>query len=73
LTNPTRFVNLLLQEVLEMPEQATKAVRPHTSPKLLKHMKEAPRVNVSLKDVQKSLSGTGVSLSKRVMEEREKR
>lgn len=46
---------------------------PHTSPKLLKYMEKQPIPNVSLKDIQKSLSKIGISLSKRVLEDREKR
>lgn len=45
----------------------------HTSSKLHKYLKEAPHVDITLKDVQKSLSNIGVSLSKRVSEERTKR
>ncbi|MEW6002950.1 MAG: hypothetical protein AB1638_09940 [Nitrospirota bacterium] len=47
--------------------------KPHISSKIQRHLKELPKVNISLKDVQKSLSGIGVSLSKRVTEERDKR
>ncbi len=39
--------------------------------KLGKHIKAQPQVTASLEDVQKSLSKIGVSLSKRVVEERE--
>ncbi|MBI4706967.1 MAG: hypothetical protein HY761_03470 [Candidatus Omnitrophica bacterium] len=46
---------------------------PHTGEKLHRYLKKMSQVNVSLKDVQKSLSGIGISLSKRVIEEREKR
>lgn len=45
----------------------------HTSSKLHKYLKEAPQVDITLKDVQKSLSNVGVSLSKRVIQERAKR
>lgn len=45
----------------------------HTSSKLHKYVKETPHVDVTLKDVQKSLSNVGVSLSRRVMQERAKR
>jgi hypothetical protein len=43
------------------------------STKLLRHAKKQGHTDVTLKDIQKSLSGIGVSLSKRVTEEREKR
>lgn len=46
---------------------------PHTNPRLLKYLEEQPVLNVSLKDIQKSLSKIGVSLSKKVLEEREKK
>lgn len=45
----------------------------HTSSKLHKYLKEAPHVDITLKDIQKSLSNVGVSLSKRVIQERAKR
>ena len=47
--------------------------QPHVSTKLLRHAKKQGHTDVTLKDIQKSLSGIGVSLSKRVVEEREKR
>lgn len=57
-----------------MPKTAIKtAPIPHTGSKLHRYLKKMSQVNVSLKDVQKSLSGIGISLSKRVIEEREKR
>ncbi len=43
------------------------------SSKMHRHLKKHGHVNVSLKDIQKSLSKIGVSLSKRVIEERETR
>jgi len=52
---------------------AKAAVQPHVSSKLLRHIKKQSRTVVTLKDIQQSLSGIGVSLSKRVIEEREKR
>lgn len=45
----------------------------HTSSKLHRYLKKSPHVNITLKDVQKSLSNIGVSLSKRVTEERAKK
>lgn len=47
--------------------------QPHVSTKLHRHAKAHGHTDVTLKDVQKSLSGIGVSLSKRVIEDREKR
>jgi hypothetical protein len=47
--------------------------QPHISTKLLHHAKKQGQTDVTLKDIQKSLSGIGVSLSKRVIEDREKR
>lgn len=49
------------------------ANKSRTSSKLHKYLEEMPRINISLKDVQKSLSGIRISLSRRVIEEREKR
>ncbi|MBZ0168878.1 MAG: hypothetical protein K8F29_05460 [Kofleriaceae bacterium] len=46
---------------------------PHISSALHRHLKKARRSNASLKDIQQSLSGIGVSLSKRVIEERDRR
>lgn len=46
---------------------------PHTNPRLRKYLEEQSAPEVSLKDIQKSLSKIGVSLSKRVLEDREKR
>ncbi|MEK6700443.1 MAG: hypothetical protein AABZ10_15530 [Nitrospirota bacterium] len=47
--------------------------KPHTSHGLLAYLKKQPAAHATLHDVQKSLSHIGVSLSKRVSEEREKR
>ncbi len=47
--------------------------KPHISSKLHRHLKKLPEVKVSLREVQQSLSNIGISLSKRVIEEREKR
>jgi len=52
---------------------AKAAGQPHISTKLLRHAKKQGQTDVTLKDIQKSLSGIGVSLSKRVIEDREKR
>lgn len=43
------------------------------STKLHRHLKKQGRADVTLKDIQRSLSGIGISLSKRVIEERTKR
>lgn len=57
-----------------MPKAAEKAVsQPSVSSKLQKYLKKQPQVNISLRDIQQSLSNIGVSLSKRVIEEREGR
>lgn len=47
--------------------------QPRASTKLHRHAKLHGRADVTLKDIQRSLSGIGVSLSKRVIEDREKR
>jgi len=57
---------------------ATKTVvktppKPHTSRRLLDHAKNQPASKVTLHDIQASLSGLGVSLSKRITEDRDKR
>jgi hypothetical protein len=49
------------------------ARQPHISTKLHRHLKKQGRTDITLKDMQRSLSGIGISLSKRVIEEREKR
>ena len=49
------------------------AVQPHVSTKLHRHLKKQGYTDITLKDVQQSLSGIGVSLSRRVIEAREKR
>ncbi len=57
-----------------MPKVIEKAKsKPHISSKLHRHLKKLPGVKVSLREVQQSLSNIGISLSKRVIEEREKR
>jgi hypothetical protein len=56
-----------------MPKALAKtAGHAHISSKLHRHLKKQGYVNVSLKDIQQSLSNIGISLSKRVIEEREK-
>ena len=52
---------------------ARAAVQPHVSTKLHRHLKKQSYKDITLKDIQQSLSGIGVSLSKRVIEAREKR
>lgn len=47
--------------------------QPHISTKLHRHLKKQGRTDVTLKDIQRSLSGILVSLSKRVIEDRESR
>ncbi len=57
-----------------MGKALAKAVgHPHISTKLLRHAKKQGQTDVTLEEIQKSLSGIGVSLSKRVIEDREKR
>ncbi len=57
-----------------MGKALTKAAgQPHISGKLHRHLKKQGRTDVTLKDIQHSLSGIGISLSKRVIEERAKR
>jgi hypothetical protein len=45
----------------------------HVSSKIHRHLKKQGQAGVSLKEIQKSLSNIGISLSKRVVEERAKR
>lgn len=47
--------------------------QPHISSKIHRHLKKLGHSNITLKEMQRSLSDIGVSLSKRVIEEREKR
>ncbi|MBI3599960.1 MAG: hypothetical protein HY097_04890 [Nitrospinae bacterium] len=49
------------------------AGQPHVSMKFYRYLKKYGHSNITLKDVQKSLSDIGISLSKRIIEEREKR
>jgi hypothetical protein len=57
-----------------MPKVSEKTIsRLHLSSKLHKYLREQPQADVSLKDIQQSLSNIGISLSKRVIEDREKR
>jgi hypothetical protein len=56
-----------------LPKTIAKTARhAHVSLKIHRHLKKQGRTNVSLKDIHQSLSNIGVSLSKRVIEEREK-
>lgn len=52
--------------------QGLYAGQPRISTKLHRHLKRQCHTDVTLKDIQQSLSGIGVSLSRRVIEEREK-
>jgi hypothetical protein len=52
---------------------AKAAGQPRISSKLHRYLKKQGHTDVTLKDIQRSLSGIGVSLSKRVIEERDKR
>ncbi len=45
----------------------------HISTKLHRHLKKEGHSDATLKDIQRGLSRIGVSLSKRVIEDREKR
>jgi len=57
-----------------MPKTIAKAAgRAHVSTKMHRYLKKQGHSDVSLKDIQRSLSNIGVSLSKRVIEESEKR
>jgi len=47
--------------------------KPHTSRGLLDYTKKQPASKTTLKDIQSSFSKIGISLSKRVTEERDKR
>lgn len=52
---------------------AKAAGQPHISSKLHRHLKKVGHLDVTLEQIQQSLSGIGVSLSKRIIEERDKR
>ena len=57
-----------------MPKALPKAMgRAQISTKLHRYLKKQGHSNVLLKDIQRGLSNIGVSLSKRITEEREKR
>lgn len=57
-----------------MAKALAKAVgQPHISSKIHRHLKKLGHSDMTLKDIQRSLSGIGASLSKRVIKEREKR
>lgn len=47
--------------------------KPHVDVALNEYLKKQPRSNSTLQDVQKSLSRINVSLSQRVMDDRERR
>jgi hypothetical protein len=47
--------------------------QPHISSKLHRHLKKLGHSDITLKEIHRSLSGIGVSLSKRVIEERASR
>jgi hypothetical protein len=55
-----------------MAKAISKTCQPRMSTKLHRHLKKVGHSNITLKDIQRSLSGIGISLSKRVIEEREK-
>lgn len=47
--------------------------KPHVDVALNEYLKKQPRTRTTLQDVQKSLSRSNVSLSQRVMDDRERR
>jgi hypothetical protein len=47
-------------------------LKPHTSHRLLNYAKKQPASKATLHDIQASLSGIGISLSKRVTDDRNK-
>jgi DNA uptake protein ComE-like DNA-binding protein len=55
-----------------MAKAVTRGGQPRISTKLHRHSKKLGHSSATLRDIQRSLSGIGVSLSKRVIEEREK-
>jgi len=55
-----------------MAKAVTKTGQPHISTKLHSYLKKLGHSDATLKDIQRSLSGISVSLSKRVIEDREK-
>ena len=60
--------------MIAMAKALARAVdRPHISSILHRHLKKARRSDATLKDIQQNLSGIGASLSRRVIEERDKR
>jgi hypothetical protein len=57
-----------------MTKSGTKEIRkPHVDVALIEYLKKQPRSRTKLQDIQKSLSRINVSLSRRVMDDREKR
>ncbi|MGQ9569708.1 MAG: hypothetical protein ACUVUQ_02475 [Thermodesulfovibrionales bacterium] len=55
-----------------MARAVTKTGQPRISTKLHNYLKKLRHSDATLKDIQRSLSGIGVSLSKRFIEDREK-
>jgi len=47
--------------------------KPHVDAALIEYLKRQPRPRTKLQDIQKTLSRLSVSLSQRVMDDREKR
>lgn len=57
-----------------MTKSSTKEIRkPQVDVALIEYLKKQPRPRTKLQDIQKSLSRINVSLSRRVMDDREKR
>ena len=57
-----------------MTKASTKEIRkPHVDAALTEYLKKQPRPRTKLQDIQKTLSLLNVSLSQRVMDDREKR
>jgi hypothetical protein len=57
-----------------MTKASTKEIhKPHVDAALTEYLKKQPRPRTKLQDIQKSLSRLNVSLSQRVMDDREKR
>jgi hypothetical protein len=48
-------------------------IHSNMSTKLRRYLKKQGHTDATLKDIQRSLSGIGVSLSRRIIDEREKR
>jgi hypothetical protein len=57
-----------------MAKSSTKEIRkPHVDVALTEYLRKQPRSRTKLQDIQKSLSRINVSLSQRIMDDREKR